>query len=789
MAIFHLHGQIIKRSAGRSAVACAAYRSGETLYDERLGKVFDYTRKHEVEESVILGPRGMPEWLRDREALWNAVEAAERINGQPAREFDLALPIELVRANPRAAKELAKEWAFEMFVIHGLIVDIAFHDMQSGNPHAHVMVTTRPLRSHACEFQPGSHHVFGKKARHLNDRVNMHIWRWNWACAVNEALEVHEIDARIDHRSFAEQGITDREPGIHVGPEATAMWLERGIESDRWTQNGIIWWNNERDWFEENDRYVAFLDEEAAKERALDEQAQSDLNKRDAFNGLAERLTVAATTALSSRSELLNAASDRGRAAAKNLVESRAALAAEVSADIERAPAAARAASGQLNLLSAGLGRSAADIREAAQDRLSARGRALTAAVKKGWHRDCNRVDQWSDRLNVVGGQLRVEHGHRLKANAARLDSLTERLDGAVSEFLDRGELQASDLARRLGELPRRLRAFQACLEHLAERGSPARALAVDMMDCSSRLETQTKRLSHAVRRILSTNERRLDHLVERLEEVRPSTIAKLVEAARIQIRNSTGVMVGTASTAMERSRQLASGGADRLIASLRSAGERFVAISSVSDTQERARTPQHDSSEEKKDDQAKDEGGAARLEDAALEHAISLLQLHAHRGYLPAKREKDGLVLDVEALPGHLASLAPYAAHPTVRELLEIDEGKRGEELMILLGNSNDPLISRDGRGELVANLELFPPQLRAHAAAMIRSDPLLLQYAQNLVERQSAHKVAPTARSITPTPSKSFPTSDRGVTRAQEADQYDVARAYQKGRTERGR
>lgn len=181
MAIFHLHGQLIKRSDGRSAVGCAAYRAGVALYDKRLEKEFDYTRKHTVEESTILGPPGTPSWLFDREALWNAVEGAERINGQPAREFDIALPIELARENLHAAKQLAKDWASHMFVAEGLIVDLAFHDMRGGNPHFHLMATTRTLRPHACEFQAGSPEVFDKKARHLNDRSYMEIWRASWA--------------------------------------------------------------------------------------------------------------------------------------------------------------------------------------------------------------------------------------------------------------------------------------------------------------------------------------------------------------------------------------------------------------------------------------------------------------------------------------------------------------------------------------------------------------------------------------------------------------------------------
>lgn len=144
MAEFHLHGQIIKRSEGRSAVNAAAYRAGEALYDKRLDRIFDYTRKQEVEESIILGPAHAPRWLFDREMLWNAVEAAERHKAaQVSREFDIGLPIELVQKNSAAAKAVLKAWVHDRFVAEGLMVDINFHDMESHNPHAHIMRSCR----------------------------------------------------------------------------------------------------------------------------------------------------------------------------------------------------------------------------------------------------------------------------------------------------------------------------------------------------------------------------------------------------------------------------------------------------------------------------------------------------------------------------------------------------------------------------------------------------------------------------------------------------------------------
>ena len=88
MAIYHLHAQIISRKAGRSAVACAAYRAGQKLQDERTGEQFDYTRKRSVVESMILAPEEAPEWVRDRAQLWNQVEASRDTQGRPARPGD-----------------------------------------------------------------------------------------------------------------------------------------------------------------------------------------------------------------------------------------------------------------------------------------------------------------------------------------------------------------------------------------------------------------------------------------------------------------------------------------------------------------------------------------------------------------------------------------------------------------------------------------------------------------------------------------------------------------------------
>ncbi len=116
LASYHLSVKTISRAHGRSATAAAAYRSGERIRDQATGAVFDYTRKRGVEHSELVLPEGAPEWARNREALWNAAEAAERRkNSTVAREFEVALPAEL---NPKEREALAGRLARELVARH-----------------------------------------------------------------------------------------------------------------------------------------------------------------------------------------------------------------------------------------------------------------------------------------------------------------------------------------------------------------------------------------------------------------------------------------------------------------------------------------------------------------------------------------------------------------------------------------------------------------------------------------------------------------------------------------------
>ena len=133
----------MSRGKGKSAVAAAAYRSGEKLTNEWDGMTHDYTRKGGVVHTEIMLPPHAPPSFSDRSTLWNSVELYEKAgNAQLAREIDAALPIELSREEQI---RLVREYCSSQFVSRGMCVDFVIHDTNSGNPHCHIMLTMRPL--------------------------------------------------------------------------------------------------------------------------------------------------------------------------------------------------------------------------------------------------------------------------------------------------------------------------------------------------------------------------------------------------------------------------------------------------------------------------------------------------------------------------------------------------------------------------------------------------------------------------------------------------------------------
>lgn len=141
MAIFHLSVKMISRGKGKSAVAAAAYRSGEKITSDYDGITHDYTRKRGVVMTEILLPRNAPVLFYNRSRLWNAVEKIEKAkNAQLAREVEVSIPKELDRLE---GYRLVREFCYKNFTDKGMIADICFHDKKDGNPHAHIMLTVR----------------------------------------------------------------------------------------------------------------------------------------------------------------------------------------------------------------------------------------------------------------------------------------------------------------------------------------------------------------------------------------------------------------------------------------------------------------------------------------------------------------------------------------------------------------------------------------------------------------------------------------------------------------------
>ena len=146
MAIYHLEAKMVSRGAGRSAVAASAYLSCSRILNDYDGVQHDYTRKQGLAwQAVFLPPMAPPEW-QDREKLWNAVEEAEKTkDSRLAREFVAALPIEL---SHQQQIELLQDFIREQFVDEGMCADVAIHDTDGHNPHAHILLTVRPLDEH-----------------------------------------------------------------------------------------------------------------------------------------------------------------------------------------------------------------------------------------------------------------------------------------------------------------------------------------------------------------------------------------------------------------------------------------------------------------------------------------------------------------------------------------------------------------------------------------------------------------------------------------------------------------
>lgn len=299
LAIFHLSAKIISRGKGQSAIASAAYRSGDKLHDERYDETQDYTNKRFIEHSEIQLPENAPKEYKNRETLWNSVEKAERAkNAQLAREIELALPREIT---PEQRIQLVHDYVQQTFVDKGMVADWSIHNPQPDkdnpekpvNPHAHIMLTMRSLRSNGSWAPKKTSHYeldengqkvpvidsetgkqkLGKRNQKIWKRVmtptndwnnpkNVEKWRSEWAKACNKYLAP---DHQIDHRSYERQGI-DRIPTEHEGHYAQK--LERKHPGSSWK----VARNNE---IREQNRLMALLLQQWRKiEKAINQLKQ-----------------------------------------------------------------------------------------------------------------------------------------------------------------------------------------------------------------------------------------------------------------------------------------------------------------------------------------------------------------------------------------------------------------------------------------------------------------------------------------------------------------------------------
>ena len=301
MAIYHLEAKVVSRGAARSAVAAAAYLSCSRMLNEYDGVQHDYTRKQGLVWQQIFLPVAAPAEWQDRETLWNAVEENEKTkDSRLAREFVVALPIELSKAQ---WERLLSDFVSNTFVSDGMCADVAIHDPYppGHNPHAHILLTVRPLdekgkwqykteKEYLCvkngkeqgftaaEFKQAQadgwekqyQYKVGKKKVYMvpssaqaqgyervskypkstkygrqnpiserwNSEEQLVFWRKAWADVTNLHLERAGQEERIDHRSHAERGL-EEQPTIHEGVIARAL-EKKGIISDRCELNRQI---------------------------------------------------------------------------------------------------------------------------------------------------------------------------------------------------------------------------------------------------------------------------------------------------------------------------------------------------------------------------------------------------------------------------------------------------------------------------------------------------------------------------------------------------------------------
>ena len=241
----HFKITIVKRSQGQSAVAGAAYQSGERLFSEYDQRTKFYNKKKELVHAEIMLPSYAPPGYADRATLWNAVEAVEnQWNSQLARRIVLAFPVEVPKEQ---YLKMIREFCQEQFVSKGMIADFAIHDKGDGNPHAHILLTLRAMDEHGkwlpkarkvydldengerIQLPSGNWKCHKENTVDWNDQKYAEVWRHSWEVVTNRYLEAAGRPERVDLRSFERQGV-QQIPTVHLGSAAHQM-EKRGVET------------------------------------------------------------------------------------------------------------------------------------------------------------------------------------------------------------------------------------------------------------------------------------------------------------------------------------------------------------------------------------------------------------------------------------------------------------------------------------------------------------------------------------------------------------------------------
>ena len=289
MAIYHLSTKPISRSSGRSAVASIAYRAGIAITDERLGKTYDYSKRHGVLWTGLATPNNVKV---DRNELWNLAEKSEnRSNSRTAREIVINIPHELMQSDQGTGSMLAHEFASQLSEKYQVAVDVAVHapDKQGDNRnfHAHLLLTTRKIEQDrhgniklTDKSQLEMSNTQLKKAGLLSNQDELKEIRKAWADLTNEYLAEHGIDERIDHRSHKDRGL-DTLPTVKMGWQATEL-ERKGIRTDVGNKNRDIKAHNA------NLVQEKILESEIVIQQTLKNASKTSVEER---NGISDRVT------------------------------------------------------------------------------------------------------------------------------------------------------------------------------------------------------------------------------------------------------------------------------------------------------------------------------------------------------------------------------------------------------------------------------------------------------------------------------------------------------------------